>query len=157
HPQNFTKVSEFILEGVFDGPGLQGLYIAIYLCFYLTALLSNSFVIAATVVHSPLHTPMYSFISNLAILDLVAISSVLPKTLENQILGKNTISFEGCVAQLYTFTFSVSAELFLLTVMSYDRYLAICQPLHYVTMMSKRTCISLMVSAWGLGAVNSLI
>ncbi|XP_050767975.1 olfactory receptor 13G1-like [Gymnogyps californianus] len=157
HPRNLTKVSEFILEGVFDNPHLQGLYIVISLCLYLTAILSNSFVIIATVVHPPLHIPMYFFISNLAILDLVGISSVLPKMLENLILGKNTISFEGCVAQLYTFTFSGSTELILLTVMSYDRYLAICQPLHYVTMMSKGTRISLMTGVWGIGTVNSLI
>nr|XP_009934115.1 PREDICTED: olfactory receptor 13G1-like [Opisthocomus hoazin] len=157
HPVNLTKVSELILEGVFDNPHLQGLYIAMSLCFYLTAILSNSFVIIATVVHPPLHTPMYFFISNLAFLDLVGISSVLPKMLENLILGKNTISFEGCVAQLYAFTFSASTELILLTVMSYDRYLAICQPLHYMTMMSKGTCISLMASVWGIGTINSLI
>ncbi|NXP16121.1 O13G1 protein, partial [Thinocorus orbignyianus] len=104
-----------------------------------------------------LHTPMYFFISNLAILDLVVITSVLPKMLENLFLGKNTISFEGCIAQLYTFTFSGSTELLMLIVMSYDRYLAICQPLHYVTMMRKRTCVALMASVWGIGAVNSLI
>ncbi|KFP88308.1 Olfactory receptor 13G1, partial [Apaloderma vittatum] len=101
-----------------------------------------------------LHTPMYFFISNLAVLDLVAISSVLPKMLANLIVGKNTISFEGCIAQLYTFTFSGSAELTLLTVMSCDRYLAICWPLHYVTMMSKRTCISLMA---GDSLINTLL
>ncbi|KFV16896.1 Olfactory receptor 13G1, partial [Pterocles gutturalis] len=157
HPRNLTKVSEFILEGVFDNPHLQGLYIAISLCLYLTAILSNSFVIIATLVHSPLHTPMYFFISNLAILDLVVISSVLPKIMENLILGKNTISFGGCVAQLYTFTFSSSTELILLTVMSYDQYLAIRQPLHYVTMMSNGTCLSLMAGIWGVGTINSLI
>ncbi|XP_074783246.1 olfactory receptor 13G1-like [Athene noctua] len=157
HPRNLTKVSEFILEGVFVNPHLQGLYIAIYLCLYLSAILSNSFVIIATLAHPPLHTPMYFFLSNLAILDMVGISSVLPKTLENLILGKNTISFEGCVAQLYTFTFSGSTELILLTVMSYDRYLAICQPLRYVATMSKGTCISLMAGVWGIGTVNSLI
>ncbi|KAM6312131.1 olfactory receptor 13G1 [Podargus strigoides] len=157
HPRNLTKVSEFILEGIFDNPHLHGLYIATSLCLYLTAILSNLFVIIATVVHPPLRTPMYFFISNLAILDLVGISSVLPKMLENLILDKNIISFEGCVAQLYTFTFSGSTELILLTVMSYDRYLAICQPLHYVTMMSKGTCISLMAGVWGIGTVNSLI
>ncbi|XP_026712930.1 olfactory receptor 13G1-like [Athene cunicularia] len=154
---NLTKVSEFILEGVFVNPHLQGLYIAISLCLYLAAILINSFVIIATLAHPPLHTPMYFFLSNLAILDMVGISSVLPKTLENLILGKNTISFEGCVAQLYTFTFSGSTELILLTVMSYDRYLAICQPLRYVTTMSKGTCISLMAGVWGIGTVNSLI
>ncbi|XP_074417993.1 olfactory receptor 13G1-like [Larus michahellis] len=157
HPQNLTKVSEFILESVFDNPHLQGLYIAISLCVYLTAILSNSFVIIATIVHPRLHNPMYFFISNLAILDLVIISSVLPKMLENLILGKNTISFEGCVAQLYIFTFSGSTELILLTVMSYDRYLAICRPPHYVSMMSKGTCITLMAGVWGIGTVNSLI
>ncbi|NWR68074.1 O13A1 protein, partial [Bucorvus abyssinicus] len=104
-----------------------------------------------------LHTPMYFFISNLAILDLLVISSVLPKVLENLVLGKNTISFEGCVAQLYTLTFSASTELMLLTVMAYDRDLAICQPLRYVARMSKGTCTSLVAAVWGTGAVNSLI
>ncbi|NXL68129.1 O13G1 protein, partial [Chordeiles acutipennis] len=155
--QNLTKVSEFILEGFFDNPHLQGLYIMVSLCLYLTAVLSNSFVIIATIVHPPLHSPMYFFISNLAILDLVGISSVLPKMVENLILGKNIISFEGCVAQLYTFTFSVSTELILLTVMSYDRYLAICQPLHYITIMRKGTCISLMAGVWGISTINSLV
>ncbi|KAM6388126.1 LOW QUALITY PROTEIN: olfactory receptor 13G1-like [Pluvialis apricaria] len=135
---------------------LLSLYIAVSLCLYLIAILSNSFVIIAIVVHLPLHTPMYFFISNLAILHLLGISSVLPKMLENLILGKNTISFEGCVAQLYTFTFSGSTELILLTVMAYDQYLATRQPLHYVTMMSKGTCITLMPGVWGIGT-NSLI
>ncbi|KFP26792.1 Olfactory receptor 13G1, partial [Colius striatus] len=157
YPQNLTKVSEFILEGIFDNLPLQSLCITISLCLYLTAILSNSFVIIATLVYPPLHTPMYFFISNLAILDLLSISSVLPKMLENLVLGKNTISFEGCIAQLYTFTFSGSTELILLTVMSYDRYLAICWPLHYITMMSKGTCISLMAGVWGIGTVNSFI
>ncbi|XP_054657032.1 olfactory receptor 13G1-like [Grus americana] len=157
HPWNHTKVSEFILEGAFDNPHLQGLYIAISLCLYLTAILSNSFVIIVTVVYPPLHTPMYFFMSNLAILDLVGISSVLPKMLENLIVGKNTISFEGCVEQIYTFTFSGSTELMLLTVMSYDRYLAIHQPLHYMTMMSKGTCTSLMAGVWAISTINSLI
>nr|XP_010299874.1 PREDICTED: LOW QUALITY PROTEIN: olfactory receptor 13G1-like [Balearica regulorum gibbericeps] len=156
HPWNHTKVSEFILEGAFDNPHLQGLYIVISLCIYLTAILSNSFVVIVTVVYPPLHTPMYFLISNLAILDLVGISSVLPKMLDNLIVGKNTISFEGCVEQIYTFTFSGSTEFILLTVMSYDRYLAIRQPLHYITMMSKGTCTSLMAGVWAIGTINSL-
>ncbi|XP_039240892.1 olfactory receptor 10A5-like [Pipra filicauda] len=102
-----------------------------HILVYLTALLSNSLGLIATIVHSQLHTSIYFYISNLAILDLVGASSVLPKMSENLILGKNSISFEVCTAQLYSFTFSGSTELMLLTVMSYDLYLAIYQPLHY--------------------------
>ncbi|NXU47362.1 O13A1 protein, partial [Turnix velox] len=154
---NLTKVSEFILLGVFENFHLQGLSITVLLCLYLTAVLSNLLVILATIVHPPLHNPMYFFICNLAILDLIVISSVLPKMLENLILDKNTISFEGCVAQVCIFTFSGSTELILLTVMAYDRYLAIHQPLHYAAMMSKGTCITLMAALWGTSAINSLI
>ncbi|XP_054080746.1 olfactory receptor 13G1-like [Rissa tridactyla] len=154
---NETAVVEFIILGLQSIPEVECMLFVIFLVTYITTLSGNLLIIIATIVHPRLHNPMYFFISNLAILDLVIISSVLPKMLENLILGKNTISFEGCVAQLYIFTFSGSTELILLTVMSYDRYLAICRPLHYVSMMSKGTCITLMAGVWGIGTVNSLI
>ncbi|KAM7150030.1 olfactory receptor 13G1-like [Macrochelys suwanniensis] len=119
--------------------------------------MGNSLIIVAIVIHPPLHTPMYFFIANLALVDILCTSSVLPKMLENLMQEKKTISFGGCITQLFVLTSSVGTELLLLTVMSYDRYVAICHPLHYVKLMSKEICIRLAVSVWAVGTINSFV
>ncbi|XP_044842319.1 olfactory receptor 13G1-like [Mauremys mutica] len=156
-PSNRTRVTEFIMLGLFDHPHHQGLFFALFLCIYIVVIMGNSLIIVAIVLHPPLHTPMYFLIANLAIVDTLCTSSVLPKMLENLMQEKKTISFDGCMIQLFFFTFSAGTELVLLTIMSYDRYVAICHPLRYVNLMSRRITISLAAGVWALGVVNSLV
>ncbi|XP_065270709.1 olfactory receptor 13G1-like [Emys orbicularis] len=156
-PSNHTRVTDFIMQGPFDHPQHQGLIFGLFLCLYTTAIMGNSLIIEAIVIHPPLHTPMYFFIANLALVDIVCTSSVLPKMLENLLQEKKTISFDGCMAQLFAFTLSSGTELVLLTAMSYDRYVAICHPLRYVNLMSKEICIGLAAGVWAVGTINSLV
>ncbi|KAM7150031.1 olfactory receptor 13A1-like [Macrochelys suwanniensis] len=154
---NHTRVTEFIMQGLFDHPHHQGLFFGLFLCLYTAVVTGNSLIIVAIVIHPPLHTPMYFFIANLALVDILCTSSVLPKMLENLMQEKKTISFGGCITQLFVFTSSLATELLLLTVMSYDRYVAICHPLHYVKLMRKEICIHLAVSVWAVGTISSFI
>ncbi|CAI9178416.1 unnamed protein product [Rangifer tarandus platyrhynchus] len=125
-------------------------------CFSLyTAALTGDAVIIAVDSHSAsLQSPMYFFLCNLATMDIVCTSSVLPKALAGLAFEENTISFQGCKARLFFLTWSASSELLLLTVMAYDRYVAICRPLHYSTWMSPRLCRLLAVGVWAVCALN---
>ncbi|KAM7150027.1 olfactory receptor 13G1-like [Macrochelys suwanniensis] len=154
---NHTRVTEFIMQGLFDHPHHQGLFFGLFLCLYTAVIMGNSLIIVAIVIHPPLHTPMYFFITNLALADILCTSSVLPKMLEYMMEEKKTISFGGCITQLFVLTSSLGTEVLLLTVMSYDRYVAICHPLRYVKLMSKEICIRLAVSVWAVGTINSFI
>uniref|UniRef100_K7EWQ5 Olfactory receptor n=1 Tax=Pelodiscus sinensis TaxID=13735 RepID=K7EWQ5_PELSI len=156
-PGNHTRVTDFILQGLLEHSHHQGLFFALFLGLYTTVLLSNSLIIVAIVLHPPLHTPMYYFITNLALVDILCTSSVLPKMLEHLMQEKKTISFGGCITQLFVFTASLGTELLLLTVMSYDRYVAICHPLHYVKLMRKEICLCLAAVAWAIGTGSSFI
>ncbi|XP_059574136.1 olfactory receptor 13G1-like [Alligator mississippiensis] len=117
----------------------------------------NSLIILAIVFHLPLHTPMYFFIANLALIDMLCTSAILPKMMQNLMLGKKTISFDVCMAQLFTCTLSSGTELVLLTAMAFDQYMAICCPLRYVTVMTKSVYIALAAIVWAVGAINSLV
>ncbi|XP_044842343.1 olfactory receptor 13G1-like [Mauremys mutica] len=154
---NHTRVTEFIMQGLFDHPHHQGLFFWLFLCLYTAVVMGNSLIIVAIVIHPPLHTPMYFFIANLALVDIMCTSSIVPKMLENLMQEKKTISFGGCISQLFVFTSSLATELLLLTVMSYDRYVAICHPLHYVKHMSKEICIHLAASVWAVGTISSFV
>ncbi|XP_054026246.1 olfactory receptor 14A16-like, partial [Dryobates pubescens] len=100
---------------------------------------------------------MYFFLLNLALLDLGAISTTVPKSMHNSLRDTQDISYAGCVAQVFLFSFFMSAEFCLLAIMSYDRYVAICRPLHYETLLGSRVCLHLAASAWGCGALNALL
>uniref|UniRef100_A0A8C3RR59 Olfactory receptor n=1 Tax=Chelydra serpentina TaxID=8475 RepID=A0A8C3RR59_CHESE len=152
---NHTRVTEFIIQGLFDHPHYRGMFFGLFLCLYTAVIMGNSLIIVAIVIHPPLHTPMYFFLTNLALVDIMCTSSVLPKMLKNTMQEKKTISFGGCITQLFVLTSSLGTEVLLLTVMSYDRYVAICHPLRYVKLMSKEICIRLAVSVWAVGTINS--
>ncbi|XP_077687861.1 olfactory receptor 13G1-like [Eretmochelys imbricata] len=156
-PSNHTRVTDFIMQGLFDHPQYQGLIFGLFLCLYMTAIMGNSLIIVAIVLHPPLHTPMYFFIANLALVDILCTSSVLLKMLENLLQEEKIISFGGCMAQLFVFTLSSGTELVRLAAMSYDRYVAICHRLHYVNLLSKEICISLAAAVWAVGTINSLV
>ncbi|XP_004471611.3 olfactory receptor 13A1-like [Dasypus novemcinctus] len=148
---------EFILLGFSENPRFQGFFIALFFLLYLTALAGNSLILIAICLNPSLHTPMYFFLTNLAIIDIVCTSTVLPKLLEN-LLGKgSTISYEGCLTQLFFMTWILGAELLILTAMAYDRYMAICKPLHYHTLMSRTLCSLLAGSIWVVSGVNTSV
>ncbi|KAM6448981.1 olfactory receptor 14A16-like [Liasis olivaceus] len=117
----------------------------------------NLSIIFAVVLDYHLHTPMYFFLMNLAMLDLGSISVTVPKSMANSLLSNRSISYSGCVAQVFFYVFFAGSDLALLTVMAYDRYIAICNPLHYETVLNKKACIRMATSAWMGGLFYSML
>eukprot|EP00076_Gallus_gallus_P011809 XP_015128013.1 olfactory receptor 14J1-like [Gallus gallus] len=154
---NSSSISEFLLLALADTRQLQLLHFWLLLGIYLAALLGNGLISTAVACDHRLHTPMYFFLLNLALLDLGCISTTLPKAMANALWGTRAISYAGCAAQVFFFVFFLSAEYSLLTMMSYDRYVAICKPLHYGTLMDSRACATMAAAAWGAGLINSLL
>ncbi|XP_072217460.1 olfactory receptor 14J1-like [Excalfactoria chinensis] len=154
---NSSSISEFLLLPLADTRQLQLLHFWLLLGIYLAALLGNGLISTAVACDQRLHTPMYFFLLNLALLDLGCISTTLPKAMANALWDTRAISYTGCAAQLFFFLFFISAEYYLLTIMSYDRYVAICKPLHYGTLMDSRACATMAAAAWGAGLLNSLL
>ncbi|KFP87574.1 Olfactory receptor 14J1, partial [Apaloderma vittatum] len=154
---NGSSISQFLLLAFADTRQLQLLHFWLFLGIYLAALLGNGLIITTIAWHHHLHTPMYFFILNLSVLDLGSISTTVPKSMSNSFWDHRAISYKGCVAQLYFFVFFMSAEYFLLTVMAYDRYVAICQPLHYGTLLGTRACVHMAAAAWASGFFYSLL
>uniref|UniRef100_A0A8V0XK09 Olfactory receptor n=1 Tax=Gallus gallus TaxID=9031 RepID=A0A8V0XK09_CHICK len=154
---NSSSISEFLLLALADTRQLQLLYFWLFLGIYLAALLGNGLIIIGIACDHRLHTPMDFFLLNLALLDLGCISTTLPKAMANALWDTRDISYAGCAAQCFLFVFLISAEYSLLTVMSYDRYIAICKPLHYGTLLGSRACASMAAAAWGCGFLNALL
>ncbi|XP_063211356.1 olfactory receptor 14J1-like, partial [Chroicocephalus ridibundus] len=140
-----------------DTRELQLLHFWLFLAIYLAALLGNGLIITAVACDHRLHTPMYFFLLNLALLDLGCISNTLPKAMANSLWDTRAISFLGCVSQVFFFVSFISAEFSLLTIMAYDRYVAICKPLHYGSLLGSRACVHMAAAAWGSGFLNALL
>ncbi|XP_029435411.1 olfactory receptor 10A7-like [Rhinatrema bivittatum] len=154
---NGANVSKFILLGFSRlSQELQFFLFALFLTVYLFTLMGNIMIILITTVDSLLHTPMYFFLKNLSILEICYISVTIPKMLRNFVSKDKSISFPGCTAQMYSFFTLGVTECLLLAVMAYDRYVAICNPLRYAAVMSKRMCIQLAASSWVSGNLISL-
>ncbi|XP_075768051.1 olfactory receptor 10A7-like [Pelodiscus sinensis] len=145
---NQTSVTEFILLGFGDLPGLQVPLFLLFLVIYLVTMAGNVIVIVLVVADRHLHTPMYFFLGNLSCLEICYSSTLLPQLLAGLLTGDWTISFTGCLTQFYFFGALGGSECLLLSVMSYDRYLAICNPLHYAARMSIRSCLQLAGGSW---------
>ncbi|XP_015128071.2 olfactory receptor 14A16-like [Gallus gallus] len=154
---NSSSISEFLLLALADTRQLQLLHFWLLLGIYLAALLGNGLISTAVACDHRLHTPMYFFLLNLALLDLGCISTTLPKAMANALWHTRHISYAGCAAQVFFFFFFISAEYSILTVMSYDRYVAICKPLHYGTLLGSRVCATMAAAAWGTGLLYSLL
>uniref|UniRef100_A0A8V0XCE0 Olfactory receptor n=1 Tax=Gallus gallus TaxID=9031 RepID=A0A8V0XCE0_CHICK len=154
---NSSSISEFLLLALADTRQLQLLHFWLLLGIYLAALLGNGLISTAVACDHRLHTPMYFFLLNLALLDLGCISTTLPKAMANALWHTRAISYKGCAAQVFFLLFLFGAEYSLLTIMSYDRYVAICKPLHYGTLLGSRACATISAAAWGTGVLNSLL
>ena len=141
-----------MLQGFSEHPRLKLPLFGCFFSLYTVALTGNAVIIAVVSHSASLQSPMYFFLCNLAAMGIVCTSSVLPKALAGLAFKENTISVPGCMAQLFFLTWSASSELLLLTVMAYDRYMAICRPLHYSTWMSPRLCRR--VGVWVACALN---
>ncbi|XP_063178405.1 olfactory receptor 14J1-like, partial [Chroicocephalus ridibundus] len=150
-------ITHFLLLAFADTRELQLLHFCLFLGIYLAALLGNGLIITAVACDHRLHTPMYFFLLNLALLDLGCISTTLPKAMANSLWDTRAISYSGCAAQVFFFAFLISAEFYLLTIMCYDRYVAICKPLHYGSLLGSRACVHMAAAAWGSGFLYALL
>ncbi|XP_005505411.3 olfactory receptor 14J1 [Columba livia] len=154
---NSSSITQFLLLAFSDTRELQLLHFWLFLGIYLAALLGNGLIITTIAWDQHLHTPMYFFLLNLALLDLGCISTTVPKSMVNSLWETRAISYTGCAAQVFLFVFFISAEFYLLTIMSYDRYVAICKPLHYGTLLGSRACVHMAAAAWTSGFLHALL
>ncbi|XP_067388320.1 olfactory receptor 6N1-like [Emydura macquarii macquarii] len=145
---NQTAVTKFIFLGLGNLPDLQLLLFLLFLVIYIATVAGNTLIVLLIVVNQHLHTPMYFFLGNLSSLETCYTSTILPRMLASLLTGDRTISVSGCITQLFFFGALASTECYLLAVMSYDRYLAICKPLHYSTLMNPRFCLQLAAGSW---------
>ncbi|XP_026518029.1 olfactory receptor 11A1-like [Terrapene carolina triunguis] len=145
---NKTTITEFILLGLGTFPQLHILLFLLFLVIYIVTLAGNILIIALVVADQHLHTPMYFFLGNLSCLETSYTSAIMPRMLISLLTGDRTISVHACLTQLYFFGSLAAAECSLLSVMSYDRYLAICKPLHYSALMNGSFCIKLVAGSW---------
>ena len=154
---NKTVISQFILLGLPIPQEYQHLYYALFLAMYLTTVLGNLIIIILIRLDSHLHTPMYLFLSNLSFSDLCFSSVTMPKLLQNMQSQDSSITYAGCLTQMYFFMVFANMENVLLVVMAYDRYVAICFPIHYTSIMSPKHCVSLVVLSWVFTILYSML
>ncbi|XP_057565395.1 olfactory receptor 7A5-like [Hippopotamus amphibius kiboko] len=156
-PGNDTGISEFILLGFSDEPQLQPLVFGLFLSMYLITVFGNLLIILAISSDSQLHTPMYFFLSNLSFVDICFTSTTIPKMLWNIQTQSKVITYESCIMQMYFFLLFAGLDAFLLTVMAYDRFVAICHPLHYTVIMNPRLCGLLVLVSYIMSFLYSLL
>ncbi|NXG61204.1 O14AG protein, partial [Hemiprocne comata] len=154
---NSSSIPEFLLLPFADRRELQLLHFWLFLGISLAALLANGLIITAITWDHHLHTPMYFFLLNLSLLDLASISTTVPKSMANSLWDTRAISYAGCATQVFLLISFIGVECGLLTVMSYDRYVAICRPLHYGTLLGGRACVPMAAAAWGAGFLTALL
>ncbi|XP_029435958.1 olfactory receptor 12D2-like [Rhinatrema bivittatum] len=154
---NGSRITEFILLGFKDVPELQMFLFALFSVFFLITLGGNFTIVILVITDPHLHIPMYFLLANLSFLDICYSNVTVPKLLVNFLSEKTTISFQGCITQLHFFHFFGSTEAMILCAMSYDRYVAICNPLRYPILMNTKVCILLALSSWVIGFLYSMV
>ncbi|KAL6091766.1 hypothetical protein STEG23_000175 [Scotinomys teguina] len=154
---NKSIISAFLLLGLSRQPQQQQILFLLFLIMYLATVLGNLLILVAIGTDSRLHTPMYFFLSNLSFVDVCFSSTIVPKVLANHILRTQTIAFSGCLIQLYFLSVFPVMDNFLLAVMAYDRFVAICHPLHYTTKMTHKLCVLLVVVSWVVASLDALL
>ncbi|XP_036903146.1 olfactory receptor 13-like [Sturnira hondurensis] len=154
---NQTLVTEFLLVGFLLSPRMRVLLFGVFSLFFTFTLLGNGVILGLISLNSRLHTPMYFFLSHLATVDIAYACNTVPQMLVNLLRPAQPISFAGCMTQTFLFLIFAATECLLLVVMSYDRYVAICLPLRYSTIMSWRVCLTLAVTSWTIGVLPALV
>ncbi|XP_026346559.2 olfactory receptor-like protein OLF4 [Ursus arctos] len=155
--ENDTRISEFLLLGFSEEPELQPFLFGLFLSMYLVTILGNLLIIVAVSSDSQLHTPMYFFLANLSFVDICFTSTTVPKMLVNIQTQRKVITYESCIMQMYFFILFIVLDNFLLTVMAYDRFVAICHPLHYMVTMNPWFCGLLVLVSWIMTVLYSLL
>ncbi|XP_048372517.1 olfactory receptor 13G1-like [Sphaerodactylus townsendi] len=155
--KNHSAIQEFILVGLSSSPEYNMFIFGAFSSLYAAALVGNILIILAISLCSKLHTPMYFLLINLSVINVCSISTTIPKMLQSILAQRKTIPFSGCIVQVYLFTWALGTELLLLAFMAFDRYAAICQPLHYAVIMRKDVCTGVMTALWLFGAINSSV
>ncbi|XP_032097955.1 olfactory receptor 1C1 isoform X2 [Sapajus apella] len=155
--RNLTVIREFVLLGLPSSVEQQHLLSVLFLCMYLVTTLGNMFIIMTTGFDSHLHSLMYFFLSNLAFVDICFTSTTVPRMVVSILTGTKTISFAGCLTQLFFFVSFVNMDSLLLCVMAYDRYVAICHPLRYTAIMNLRLCVQLVAGLWLVTYLHALL
>ncbi|XP_077169402.1 olfactory receptor 14A16-like [Paroedura picta] len=154
---NLTSPSEFLLLEFSDIRELQILHFFVFLAVYLTAVTGNLLVIIAVAFDHHLHTPMYFFLMNLALMDIGSVSIILPQTIASSLLNTRSISYSSCMTQVFFLLFLEGADLGILTIMAHDRYVAICNPLQYEAIMHRGACIQMAATVWIVGILYGLL
>ncbi|XP_027810872.2 olfactory receptor 7A10-like [Marmota flaviventris] len=154
---NNTRISEFLLLGLAEDPELQPLLFGLFLSMYLVTVLGNLLINLATISDPHLHMPMYFFLSNLSFVDICFTSTTIPKMLVNIQTQRKAITYAGCITQMCLFLVFGELDNFLLAVMAYDRFVAICHPLHYTVIMNPRFCGLLVLVCWILSVLHALL
>ncbi|XP_070270067.1 olfactory receptor 7A5-like [Myotis yumanensis] len=156
-PSNGTQFSKFLLLGLSQTLELKPLIFGLFLSMYLVTVSGNLLIILVVSSDSHLHTPMYFFLSNLSLVDICFTSTTVPKMLWNIQTQSEVITYEGCITQMYFYILFAVVDSFILTVMAYDRFVAICHPLHYMVIMNPRLCGLLVLVSWIMSVLNSLL
>ncbi|XP_062046002.1 olfactory receptor 2T27-like [Lepus europaeus] len=156
-PWNYSSASGFVLTSLFNNSQMHLFLFSMVMLIYLLAMAGNTSMVLLIWADARLHTPMYFLLSQLSFLDIFFTSVTVPKMIVGFLFGWTSISFEGCGAQMFSFMFLGAAECLLLALMAYDRYVAICNPLHYPVLMSRRVCLLMVVAAWLGGSRNAFI
>ncbi|XP_004712793.1 olfactory receptor 4F6-like [Echinops telfairi] len=154
---NQSVVSEFVLLGLTTSLEMQPVLCLVFSVFYVSGILGNLFIVLTVVSDSHLHSPMYFLLANLSFIDIWVSSSAAPKMISDLFKERKVISLQGCIVQMFFIHVIGGTEMVLLIVMALDRYVAICRPLHYLTIMNFRICGLLVVTAWTIGIIHSLI
>lgn len=152
---NHSRVTEFVLLGLSGSQELQPFLFFIFSLLYLAILLGNFLIILTVTSDSRLHTPMYFLLANLSFIDICVASFATPKMIADFLAECKTTSLEACLAQIFSVHLFAGGEMVILVSMAYDRYVAICKPLHYTTIMSRRVCITLVLIPWGVGLIHT--
>ncbi|XP_019511883.1 PREDICTED: olfactory receptor 4A15-like [Hipposideros armiger] len=152
-----NNVTEFVLLGLTQSPQGQKILFVVFLFIYIVTLVVNLLIVVTVVVSPTLDTPMYFFLGYLSFMDAVYSTTVTPNMIIDLVCEKKTISFQACMSQLFIGHLFGGAEILLLVVMAYDRYVAICKPLHYLTIMNQRVCILLLLLAWVGGFLHTVV
>ena len=152
-----NNVTELIISGLFQDPEVQRACFAVFLPMYLATVVGNGLIVLTVRVSKSLRSPMYFFLSHLSLVEISYSSTVVPKFITDLLVKIKTISLEGCLAQIFFFHFLGVAEILLLVVMAYDRYVTICKPLHYLIIMNQKVCVLMLLVAWTKGFLHSLV